>query len=103
MKKRNHSMSKKKKKILIRNVRTIESSISDTKECDIFNARLLTKTMACASACGEINENTGEQCHAGSKLQKKPICLIVLGMAGSGKTTFVQVSYPFLNSVLCQL
>ena len=24
---------------------------------------------------------------------KKPICIIVLGMAGSGKTTFVQVFY----------
>uniref|UniRef100_A0A8C5CDP5 GPN-loop GTPase n=1 Tax=Gadus morhua TaxID=8049 RepID=A0A8C5CDP5_GADMO len=24
-------------------------------------------------------------------LQKKPVCLIVLGMAGSGKTTFLQI------------
>jgi GTPase SAR1 family protein len=27
----------------------------------------------------------------GKELRKGPICLIVLGMAGSGKTTFVQV------------
>ena len=25
--------------------------------------------------------------------EEKPTCIIVLGMAGSGKTTFVQVSY----------
>ena len=35
-------------------------------------------------------------CEAGatasaSRLNKKPTCVIVLGMAGSGKTTFVQV------------
>ena len=36
-------------------------------------------------------------CEAGatasaSRLKKKPTCVIVLGMAGSGKTTFVQVT-----------
>lgn len=29
---------------------------------------------------------------SGDTAQKKPVCLIVLGMAGSGKTTFVQVT-----------
>lgn len=28
----------------------------------------------------------------GAAARDKPVCLIVLGMAGSGKTTFVQVS-----------
>lgn len=32
-----------------------------------------------------------EQPSAGRKRRDKPVCLIVLGMAGSGKTTFVQV------------
>ena len=35
-------------------------------------------------------ESTGEAKHSGEGL---PTCLLVLGMAGSGKTTFVQVSY----------
>jgi len=32
---------------------------------------------------------TSQQTH--TTQNKKPICVIVLGMAGSGKTTFVQV------------
>lgn len=30
--------------------------------------------------------------------EQKPVCLIVLGMAGSGKTTFVQVNIIFFYS-----
>ncbi|RXM28059.1 GPN-loop GTPase 1 [Acipenser ruthenus] len=35
-------------------------------------------------------EAQGSQCDEGGQ-EEKPVCLIVLGMAGSGKTTFVQV------------
>ena len=38
-------------------------------------------------------ESTHSECSIEEKIAKKdPICVIVLGMAGSGKTTFVQVS-----------
>lgn len=30
-----------------------------------------------------------------------PTCIIVLGMAGSGKTTFVQVTFHFGNKCKC--
>ncbi|KAL4623859.1 GPN-loop GTPase 1 isoform X1 [Arapaima gigas] len=33
--------------------------------------------------------------------QKKPVCLIVLGMAGSGKTTFVQRFTAYLHARMC--
>ena len=39
-------------------------------------------------------EGGGEDVSAGlgeGEAERKPVCLIVLGMAGSGKTTFVQV------------
>ena len=39
--------------------------------------------MADEAAASEITEKMSER-------HKKPVCLIVLGMAGSGKTTFVQ-------------
>ena len=52
--------------------------------------------MAAASAVSmkvdgddEIANPTSQQPHSTQK--NKPICVIVLGMAGSGKTTFVQV------------
>ncbi|XP_034934526.1 GPN-loop GTPase 1 [Chelonus insularis] len=35
----------------------------------------------------------------GTKLKKKPVCIIVLGMAGSGKTTFVQKTVAKLYEV----
>ena len=44
---------------------------------------------------GPSTEPSGPSTEASSSpedtAQKKPVCLIVLGMAGSGKTTFVQV------------
>ena len=37
---------------------------------------------------------------SGSEKEKLPVCIIVLGMAGSGKTTFVQVSQKLnINNV----
>lgn len=33
------------------------------------------------------------------KWQKKPVCLLVLGMAGSGKTTLVQRFASYLHTV----
>ncbi|XP_054627732.1 GPN-loop GTPase 1 [Dunckerocampus dactyliophorus] len=42
--------------------------------------------------CGDMMADLQENVSAGEKAAcgKKPVCLIVLGMAGSGKTTFVQ-------------
>ena len=40
---------------------------------------------------GYDSETTGPDSAPGSAPQPKPVCLIVMGMAGSGKTTFVQV------------
>ncbi|CAB1331092.1 unnamed protein product [Coregonus sp. 'balchen'] len=39
---------------------------------------------------GGDNSDPAQETTSGNALQKKPVCLIVLGMAGSGKTTFVQ-------------
>jgi polynucleotide 5'-kinase involved in rRNA processing len=39
----------------------------------------------------EPSRPTEESSSPEDTAQKKPVCLIVLGMAGSGKTTFVQV------------
>lgn len=45
-------------------------------------------TMAEAPAPHAESENSSDQ-NAGQS--KRPTCILVLGMAGSGKTTFVQV------------
>ena len=47
-----------------------------------------------AAAEDSTHATANERCTVESdqEAQKKPICLIVLGMAGSGKTTFVQVN-----------
>lgn len=42
-----------------------------------------------ASAAG--TDSSPAAAAAAAPVQDKPVCLIVLGMAGSGKTTFVQV------------
>ncbi|XP_072545040.1 GPN-loop GTPase 1 [Salminus brasiliensis] len=65
--------------------------------------------MAAAAAVGEgaAGENSEDRPEGGEnvfsttrerKMEEKPVCLIVLGMAGSGKTTFVQRLTAFLHS-----
>ena len=44
-----------------------------------------------ASAVSDGEEAIQQQTLPSNNLEKKPTCVIVLGMAGSGKTTFVQV------------
>lgn len=39
--------------------------------------------------------------HMGQETSQKPVCIIVLGMAGSGKTTFVQRLSAFLHARKC--
>lgn len=46
----------------------------------------------CDDGGGDDNRDSAQETTSGNASQKKPVCLIVLGMAGSGKTTFVQVS-----------
>lgn len=41
---------------------------------------------------GDENPETSSGKPSGNNAEQKPVCLIVLGMAGSGKTTFVQVN-----------
>lgn len=53
---------------------------------DVLEGTSQSGDPAGASAAPEGNTNQGGD---GSQ---KPVCLIVLGMAGSGKTTFVQVA-----------
>lgn len=52
--------------------------------------------MAAAAECpgtdAAFPETAGGSGVPGAAVGDKPVCLIVLGMAGSGKTTFVQVS-----------
>ncbi|XP_062302405.1 GPN-loop GTPase 1 [Osmerus eperlanus] len=47
---------------------------------------------------GDDSETTGPDSASGSAPQPKPVCLIVLGMAGSGKTTFVQRLIGYLHT-----
>ncbi|KAM9408113.1 GPN-loop GTPase 1 [Pholidichthys leucotaenia] len=47
--------------------------------------------------CGGDGETTGAA--AGTPTGRKPVCVIVLGMAGSGKTTFVQRLTAHLHSL----
>ena len=42
------------------------------------------------------NDNNSSSSESGVRLHS-PVCLIVLGMAGSGKTTFVQRLVSYLN------
>uniref|UniRef100_A0A8C7U9Z1 GPN-loop GTPase n=1 Tax=Oncorhynchus mykiss TaxID=8022 RepID=A0A8C7U9Z1_ONCMY len=44
----------------------------------------------CDDGGGDDNRDSAQETTSGNASQKKPVCLIVLGMAGSGKTTFVQ-------------
>ncbi|XP_064784012.1 GPN-loop GTPase 1 [Oncorhynchus masou masou] len=45
----------------------------------------------CDDGGGDVdNRDSAQETTSGNVSQKKPVCLIVLGMAGSGKTTFVQ-------------
>lgn len=53
---------------------------------DVLEGTSQSGDAAGASASPESNTSSGGD---GSQ---KPVCLIVLGMAGSGKTTFVQVA-----------
>ena len=41
---------------------------------------------------GTSSNSDGTATASATSHSKKPICVIVLGMAGSGKTTFVQVA-----------
>lgn len=41
---------------------------------------------------GDGNPQTSSGTTLENNAERKPVCLIVLGMAGSGKTTFVQVN-----------
>ncbi|XP_048831128.1 GPN-loop GTPase 1 [Brienomyrus brachyistius] len=47
---------------------------------------------------GEGHSETPQECAAAKCLDQKPVCLIVLGMAGSGKTTFVQRLTAYLHT-----
>ncbi|XP_023694557.2 GPN-loop GTPase 1 [Paramormyrops kingsleyae] len=47
---------------------------------------------------GEGHSGTPQECASAKCLDQKPVCLIVLGMAGSGKTTFVQRLTAFLHT-----
>lgn len=44
--------------------------------------------------------SSNEDCKPKPTTKKSPTCLIVLGMAGSGKTTFVQVKFSNFEKVL---
>ena len=70
------------------------SSVVDKFILKIWDIFLVTITMATAK--NENNEQEQENMEKNAKEEmshSKPICVIVLGMAGSGKTTFVQVIY----------
>ncbi len=51
-------------------------------------------SMADEATTSENTENAGE---SSDNKSSKPVCVIVLGMAGSGKTTFVQVSLSWFK------
>ena len=54
-----------------------------------MNLRLNNRTSAMES---EISSISAAACADHSENIDKPVCIIILGMAGSGKTTFVQVN-----------
>ncbi len=51
-------------------------------------------SMGDEATTSENTENVGER---SDNKSPKPVCVIVLGMAGSGKTTFVQVSLRWMK------
>ena len=52
----------------------------------------LTENREGLAASGDTGTPVEDTRTPGAAARDKPVCLIVLGMAGSGKTTFVQVS-----------
>ena len=55
-----------------------------------------------ANILGDKHESMEPACEGASAMEqeeKKPTCIIVLGMAGSGKTTFVQVNLYVIGKV----
>lgn len=64
----------------------------------LYEGIMIFIKMAAAAACSEEPQtmepqDVPEEKGRDSEPYTKPICLIVLGMAGSGKTAFVQVSF----------
>ena len=55
-----------------------------------LQVRLMAEA-ACSSKEVPSKESSAEATDPASIFTSKPVCLIILGMAGSGKTTFVQV------------
>ena len=49
-------------------------------------------SVAAASVAGSSGDGAGMSDVLGLPLQERPTCIICLGMAGSGKTTFIQVN-----------
>ena len=48
--------------------------------------------MACAAGSENSTTDKSSSTQSEKRNEKNPTCVIVLGMAGSGKTTFVQVT-----------
>lgn len=48
--------------------------------------------MACSASCENLTKDKPKSTQTEKGNEKNPTCIIVLGMAGSGKTTFVQVT-----------
>lgn len=72
--------------------RTRPSTLYDSFGVLICGRRAsLHQVAGMATAPTETGDPGPEQPSTGRKQRDKPVCLIVLGMAGSGKTTFVQV------------
>lgn len=47
-------------------------------------------------ACATASDDKSVDVHSAESQKGKPICILCLGMAGSGKTTFVQVNFVTL-------
>jgi len=60
--------------------------------------------MACAAGSENSTTDKSSSTQSEKRNEKNPTCVIVLGMAGSGKTTFVQVTIlsqeVFVRSVI---
>jgi polynucleotide 5'-kinase involved in rRNA processing len=60
--------------------------------------------MACSSGSEKSATDKSSSTQSEKRNEKNPTCVIVLGMAGSGKTTFVQVTIlsqeVFVRSVI---
>lgn len=60
--------------------------------------------MACSASCENLTTDKSSSTQSEKRNEKNPTCVIVLGMAGSGKTTFVQVTIlnqgVFVRSVI---